>query len=153
MRARVLLSVLLCWLGCGCAAGMAGTIPPAAFQFHKVVPRDDPEAGGWKVAQTTITLTRVSRTHPLQANCDVEIGVPMASEQGGAVPDVVAQDAAAVAADQAARLALRRRPATSAELCDLFLAELRRLLREALPGVRVRRFVEPGIPRTKFVPE
>lgn len=153
MRARVLLSVLLCWLGSGCAAGVAGTIPPAAFQFHKVVPRDDPEAGGWKVAQTTITLTRISRTHPLQANCDVEIGVPMARREGGAVPDVVAQEAAATAADQAARYALSRRPVTSVELCLLFVTELKRLLEERLKGARVRRFVEPGIPRTKFVPE
>ena len=153
MRARVLLSVLLCWLGSGCAAGVAGTIPPAAFQFHKVVPRDAPEAGGWKVAQTTITLTRVSRTHPLQANCDIEIGVPMVRKEDGAIPDVVAQEAAAVAADQAARFALGRRPVTSAELCELFLLEMRRLLTEALRGVRVRRFAEPGIPRTKFVPE
>jgi hypothetical protein len=153
MRARVLLSVLLCWLGCGCAAGMAGTIPPAAFQFHKVVPRKGPKGGGWKVAQTIITLTRVSRTQPVQANCEVEIGIPMASEEGGVIPDVVAQDAAAAAADQAARFALGRRPATSAELCSLFIERVNQLLEKKLPGVRVRRFVEPGIPQTKFVPE
>lgn len=156
MRLRVSLTVLLgCVvgaLGSGCA-GVTGKIPPAAFQFHEVVSRKGAGGGGWKVAQTTVTLTRVSQTQPVQAHCDVEIGVPMVREEGGAIPDVVAQDAAAVAADQAARLALRSRPATSAELCDLFLLEMRRLLREALPGVRVRRFVEPGIPRTKFVPE
>ncbi|HZI09513.1 MAG TPA: hypothetical protein VE153_03920 [Myxococcus sp.] len=152
MRARVLLSVLLCWLGSGCAAGVAGAIPPAAFQFHKVVHRNDSDAGGWKVAQTAITLTRVSRTHPLQASCQVEIGVPIVNGTG-AVPDVVAQQAAATAADQAARFALRQRPVTSAELCDLFLLEMRRLLREAIRGVRVRRFVEPGIPQNTFVPD
>ncbi|MFP2932491.1 hypothetical protein ACLESO_46555 [Pyxidicoccus sp. 3LG] len=158
MRPRALLSVLLGWwwlvgaLGTGCAAGVAGRIPPAAFQFHDVVPRQDSEEGGWKVAQTTITLTRISQTQPVQAQCDVEVGLPMVTHEG-AVPDVVAQEQTALAADQAARFALGRRPASSAELCGLFVEELRRLLTVQLPGVRVRRFVESGIPRTKFVPE
>lgn len=152
MRARVLLSVLLCWLGCGCAAGMAGAIPPAAFQFHKVVPQGGSEAGGWKVAQTTITLTRVSSSNPVQANCQVEIGVPMVNGKG-IVPDVVAQEAAATAADEAARLALAKRPVTSAELCLLFEEQMKRLLKEQISGVRVRRFIETGIPQNKFVPE
>ncbi len=156
-RAAVL-TLLLGWcglgaLGSGCAAGVAGRIPPAAFQFHEVVQNDDDRgAGGWKVAQTAITLTRVSRTHPLQANCEVEIGVPLRTGKGR-VPDVVVQEAAATAADQAARFTLRRRPATSVELCDSFLNEMRRLLGTKIPGVRVRRFVEPGIPQTTFVPE
>lgn len=155
MHPRVVLTVLLGWLvlvGSGCSAGASGRIPPAAFQFHEVVAQDTPEQGGWKVAQTTIALTRISQHQPVQALCDVEIGVPL-SHKGGAVPDVVAQAEAANAADQAARLALGKRPATSAELCLLFLGEMKRLLELRVPGVRVRRFIEPGIPRTKFVPE
>jgi len=139
-------------LGSGCAAGVAGRIPPAAFQFHDVVSREGSGRGGWKVAQTTITLTRISQTQPVQAHCDVEIGVPLKSRRG-TVADVIAQEAAAATADEAARLALGMRPATSAELCLLFLAQMKRLLESRLPGVRVRRFIEPGIPRTKFVPE
>ncbi|NMO18071.1 hypothetical protein HPC49_10015 [Pyxidicoccus fallax] len=158
MRPRIGRIALLGWLlvsafGAGCATGVAGRIPPAVFQFHEVVRNQGGEAGGWKVSQTTITLTRVSRTHPVRANCDVEIGVPLRSVGGGAVPDVVAQEAAATAADQAARFALGRRPVTSAELCDLFLLEMRRLLAATLRGCRVRRFVEPDIPQTTFVPE
>jgi hypothetical protein len=157
MRPGAVLVLVLGWLvagalGSGCAAGVAGRIPPAAFQFHKVVPNKGRGAGGWKVAQTVITLTRVSRTHPLQANCEVEIGVPLRSGKE-AVPDLMVQEASAVAADQAARFALGRRPVTSAELCDLFLVELRRLLAMTIRGSRVRRFVEPGIPQTTFVPE
>ena len=155
MRPGLMLTVLLGWmlvgsLGSGCAIG--GKIPPAAFQFHEIVPQHGSEGGGWKVAQTTITLTRISQSQPLQALCDVEIGVPRVT-RNGLIPDVVAQEAAAMAADQAARFALGRRPATSAELCGLFVEELRRLLTLQLPGVRVRRFVETGIPQTKFVPE
>ncbi|MCP3143903.1 hypothetical protein [Pyxidicoccus xibeiensis] len=154
MRLRSVLAVLLGWwvLGAGCAMGMAGAIPPAAFQFHRVVPQEGPEGGGWKVAQTSITLTRVSQTQPVQAQCDVEVGLPM-STRLGAIPDLMAQEQTALAADQAARFALGKRPATSAELCGLFVEEMRRLLTAQLPGVRVRRFVETGIPRTKFVPE
>ncbi|WP_163991335.1 hypothetical protein [Pyxidicoccus caerfyrddinensis] len=157
MRPGLVLTVLLAWmlvgsLGSGCAAGAAGRIPPAAFQFHEVVSRQGRAAGGWKVAQTTITLTRVSQTQPVQAQCDVEIGVPLKTRKGG-IADVMAQEAAAMAADEAARLALSQRPATSAELCFLFLEHMRTLLESRLPGVRVRRFIEPGIPRTKFAPE
>ena len=158
MRPRAaVLTVLLGWLavgllGSGCATGVAGRIPPAAFQFHEVVSREGAERGGWKVAQTTITLTRISQTEPVQAQCDVEIGVPLKSRKG-AVADVVAQQVAAAAADEAARLALRMRPATSVELCLVFLAQMKRILDARIPGVRVRRFIEPDIPRTKFVPE
>jgi hypothetical protein len=157
MRPRLMLTVLLGWmlvgsLGSGCAAGAAGRIPPAAFQFHEVISRHGRAAGGWKVAQTTITLTRVSQTQPVQAQCDVEIGIPLKNKKG-VVADVVAQEAAAAAADESARLALGKRPATSAELCFLFLEHMRRLLESRLLGVRVRRFIEPGIPRTKFAPE
>ncbi|QSQ21906.1 hypothetical protein JY651_43300 [Pyxidicoccus parkwayensis] len=157
MRTRVTLTLLLGWwvlagLGSGCATGAAGRIPPAAFQFHEVVSRTGSEAGGWKVSQTTITLTRVSQTQPVQAHCDVEIGVPLKNKRG-IVADVVAQENAAMAADEAARLALGARPATSAELCMLFLGHMKSLLESRLPGVRVRRFIEPGIPRTKFEPE
>lgn len=155
-RAAVLM-MLLGWcvlgaLGSGCAAGVAGRIPPAAFQFHEVVSRSGREGGGWKVAQTTITLTRVSHTQPVQAQCDVEIGVPLNNKRG-IVSDVVAQEVSAIAADEAARLALGKRPATSAELCLLFVAHMRSLLEAKVPGVRVRRFIEPAIPQTKFVPE
>lgn len=158
MRARAaVLFMLLGWLvvgalGAGCATGVAGRIPPAAFQFHDVVSKADVEGGGWKVAQTTITLTRISQTQPVQAQCDVEIGLPKVSRTG-AIPDAVAQEQTSIAADHAARFALGKRPVTSAELCGLFVDELRRLLILQIPGVRVRRFIEVGIPRTKFTPE
>ncbi|MBZ4423259.1 hypothetical protein [Myxococcus sp. RHSTA-1-4] len=155
MHPRVVLTVLLGWLvlvGSGCVMGTAGRIPPAAFQFHEVISREGSEGGGWKVAQTTIALTRISQHQPIQTLCDVEVGLPIATKEGN-VPDVVAQQEAASAADQAARLALSKRPATSAELCNMFLLEMGRILTSALKGVRVRRFVLEGIPRTRFVPE
>lgn len=157
MRPCVTLTVLLGWmvatgLGSGCAMGTAGKIPPAAFQFHEFVSRDDVGGGGWKVAQTTIALTRISQHQPVQTLCDVEVGLPIYTKDG-MIPDVVAQQEAASAADQAARFALSQRPVTSAELCSLFVLEMGRLLAPVLKGVRVRRFVLEGIPRTKFVPE
>ena len=154
MRLSLTLTVLLGWMavGSGCAMGAGGKIPPAAFQFHEYVSREGAEGGGWKVAQTTVALTRISQHQPIQTLCDVEVGLPMATKEG-LVPDVVAQQEAARAADQAARFALSKRPATSADLCRLFLVEMGRLLMPVLKGVRVRRFVLEGIPRTRFVPE
>jgi hypothetical protein len=157
MRLRSVLTMLLGWwvvgaLGSGCVTPMAGSIPPAAFQFHKVVSHQGRDEGGWRVAQTLITLTRISQAQPLQAQCDVEIGVPLVNGQGR-VADVVVQEAAATAANEAARFALSKRPATSAELCALFRGEIGRILADTVWGVRVRRFVETGIPQTTFAPE
>lgn len=56
-----------------CATVSGGSIPPSAFEFHDIVPGQGPEAGGWRVAQVNILLSRISRRRPLQAWC-AEIG-------------------------------------------------------------------------------
>ncbi|MDY7232966.1 hypothetical protein [Hyalangium rubrum] len=134
----------------GCASW--GTIPPTTFQFYNVVPYKAPGEGGWKVAQVRILLTRVSRTQPLQAWCDVEIGLPEVNHQGR-VANVAAQELAAFAADEAARFALQQRVATSAALCDAFRLKMGSLLARDIPGAKVNKFMEQGIPQTTFSPE
>jgi hypothetical protein len=62
-----------------CATVSGGHIPPSAFEFHEIVSKEGPEAGGWRVAQVYILLSRVSRRRPLQAWCDVEVGIPIKS--------------------------------------------------------------------------
>jgi hypothetical protein len=146
LLAWVLSAVLLV----GCAAW--GGIPPTAFQFHNVVPYEGPGEGGWKVAQVRILLTRVSRTQPLQAWCDVEVGVPEVNHRGR-IANVTAQEFATLAADEAARFALQQRVATSEALCEVFRKKMLGLLTRDIPGVKVNRFKEQGIPQTTFAPE
>jgi len=98
------------------------------------------------VAQTTILLTRISQRQPIQAQCDVEIGVPLVNGEG-VISTLMAQTEAAASADEAARFALGARPGTSAELCNLFRAKLELLLALRLKGARVRHFVHEGVPR------
>jgi len=142
--------ILIAALQVGCAAW--GSIPPTTFQFHNIISHKGPEAGGWKVAQVRILLTRVSTTQPLQAWCDVEVGVPEVNYRGR-VADVTAQEFAALAADEAARVALRQRVVTSAALCEAFRAEMGSLLARDVPGARVTKFKERGIPQTTYAPE
>jgi hypothetical protein len=99
-----------------------------------------------------ILLTRVSTTQPLQAWCDVEVGVPEVNYKGR-VADVVAQECAALAADEAARIALRQGVVTSAALCEAFRAQMGTLLAREVPGSRVTKFKTQGIPQTTYAPE
>jgi hypothetical protein len=99
-----------------------------------------------------ILLTRVSSTQPLQAWCDVEVGVPEVNYQGR-VANAVAQGFAASAADEAARVVLRQRVVTSAALCEAFRAKMGSLLARDVPGARVNKFKEQGIPQSTFAPE
>ena len=71
----------------------------------------------------------------------------------GRIADVVAQEATAVAADEAARVALQQRVATSAALCEAFRAKMGSLLARSVPGAKVSRFKEQGIPQTTYAPE
>lgn len=83
-----------------CAAVSGGHVPPSAFEFHEVVSKEGQEAGGWKVAQVYILLSRVSRRRPLQAWCDIKVGIPIKSDRRS-VPSATAQRKCAEAADEA----------------------------------------------------
>jgi hypothetical protein len=82
----------------------------------------------------------------------VEVGVPEVNYQGR-VDNVVAQGFAAVAADEAARVALRQRVVTSAALCDAFRTKMGILLARDVPGAKVNKFRVQGIPQTTYAPE
>jgi hypothetical protein len=131
---------------------VVGRIPPSTFEFTQIVPRDAKAPSGWKVAQVTILLGRLSSRYPETAVCDVEVGVPEVTEEKS-ISTVGAQEAAAEAADEAARHVLKERLPT-ALACD----KLRTLMMEFMldprrgniPGARVRPFVTSGIPRRTF---
>ncbi|WP_146210075.1 hypothetical protein [Vitiosangium sp. GDMCC 1.1324] len=145
---RLLLLGAMVLLLDGCATVSGGHIPPSAFEFHDVVDKTGPEPGGWKIAQVNILLTRVSQLRPLQAWCDVEVGVPVTNWKR-AISNVTAQRRSAEAADAAAQMVLSGPETVSALACDQFRVEMLRLLREPLKGVRVTKFLTAGIePKT-----
>ena len=88
------LVLFLVFLGSACLACVGGHIPPSTFQFTNIVPYTGPGTGGWKVAQVTVLLNRISRTFPQSAICEVEVGVPEVNVNG-LVSDEFAQIAAA----------------------------------------------------------
>jgi hypothetical protein len=129
-----------------------GHIPPSTFQFTNVVPLTGREEGGWKVAQVRILLGRLSKVFPQAAVCDIEVGVPERN-LNGLVSDAFAQQAAARASDEAARIILRERiPVALA--CDQFRKRMESILRDpqfgTIPGARVTSFREVGVARTTF---
>ena len=130
-----------------------GGIPPSTFQFTNVVPDDGEGAGGWNAAQVTILLGRLSARYPEAALCEIEVGVPESSA-GRLIPTVKAQQAAATAANEAARLALRQRlPIATA--CDKFRKTMHSLMSTPggvayIPGAKVGAFYFSGLPRQTF---
>jgi hypothetical protein len=146
----VLLSlVLLCASQLAC---VGGHLPPSLLQFTNVVPYSGPGPGGWKVAQVLIQLGKLSTRFPSTATCDVEVGVPEKNVNGW-VLDEVAQVEAAKAADKAARLVLREQQPT-ALACEQFRQHMQRILTDPvtgpIPGAKVTRFREVGVPRMTF---
>lgn len=145
---RLLLLGTMVFLLDACATLSGGHIPPSTFEFHVIVSEPGPEPGGWKVAQVNILLARVSRRRPLDAWCDVEIGVPLANWKRS-VTDSFAQKKASMAADAAAQLVLGGPETVTALACQQFRDEMLRLLRMSLPGVKVTKFATRGIePKT-----
>ncbi|MFE8602508.1 hypothetical protein [Archangium violaceum] len=148
----ILLSLALVGAGLGTCVG--DHIPPSIFQFQNVVPHPPPPGagGGWKVAQATILLSRLSPHFPAAASCDIEVGVPEKNGKGW-VPDEFAQAAAARAANEAARLVLRERLPT-ALACKQFREQMERVLTDKatgpIPGANVSGFIEVGVPRRTF---
>lgn len=108
-----------------------------------------PEAGGWKIAKVNILLSRVSQRRPLQAWCDVEVGVPIINWER-AIPNATAQSCSAEAADAAAQMVLRGPETVSALACIQFRDEMLVLLSEPLKGVRVTKFLTAGIEPKSF---
>ncbi|WNG45053.1 hypothetical protein F0U60_13790 [Archangium minus] len=132
-----------------CATVSGGHIPPSAFDFHDFVSEQGPEPGGWKIAQVNILLSRVSRSRPLQAWCDVEVGVPVINSRR-TISNVVAQRRASAAADAAAQMVLRGAETVSALACQQFRNEMLRLLVESINGATVTKFVRQGIEPKSF---
>ena len=156
-RARTVLAIGFLALGlplfaCGDPIVFGG-IPPSSFQFVNVVPTQQNEPGGWMAAQVTILLGRLSSKYPETALCDVEVGVPEFAARGK-IATSDAQDAAATAANEAARLVLRQRlPIATA--CQKFRDTMHELMNAKggvtyIPGVRVSKFTTMGIPRRTF---
>lgn len=151
---RAVRGVVLCLavLGLAQLACAGGHIPPSTFQFTNIVPYTGPGTGGWKVAQVTVLLNRISRTFPQSAVCDIEVGVPEVNVKGP-VPDPFAQIEAARAADNAARFVFRKRLPT-ALLCEQFKQHMERILTDpksgTIPGAKVTGFRETGVPKMTF---
>lgn len=132
-----------------CATVAGGHIPPSAFEFQDVVSQKGGEPSGWKVAQVNILLSRVSRRKPLQAWCDVEVGVPIVSGRRP-ISNAVARERSADAADEASQVVLMGSETVSALACQEFREVMRRLLRNTIEGVRVTKFITPGIEPKSF---
>ncbi len=148
-RAVLLLLAAFSALQLACAGGH---VPPSTFQFTTVVPHTGTGTGGWKVAQVSILLGRLSKVFPQAAVCDIEVGVPVRNVNG-LVWDALAQEAAARASDEAARIVLRERiPVALA--CIEFRKHMGRILGHhefgTIPGAKVGGFQTSGVPRTTF---
>lgn len=128
---------------------VAGGIPPSHFKFTNTVPAPPTGPGGWKVAQVTITLGRMTASGPISSPCRVEVGVPEVNHLG-MVSTLAAQHAAAAASDAAARIVLGQEGLLSATACDRFRTEVQLLLQDEIPGARVSDFNAQGVPRTTF---
>jgi hypothetical protein len=132
-----------------CATLSGGHIPPSAFEFHNIVPQEGAEPSGWRVAQVNILLFRASRRKPLRAWCDIEVGVPIVSGKRP-IPDFTAQERSAEAADEASRVVLTGNETVSALACQEFREGMRRLLKNSIEGVRVTKFMTPGVEPKSF---
>lgn len=133
-------------------ACVGGHIPPSTFHFTNVVPNPGAGIGGWKVAQVLVILAKISPIFPETATCDVEVGVPEVNFKGP-VLDELAQEAAAKAADEAARIVFKERQPTVL-VCEQFRNHMHFIMAAQdtgiLPGAKVTRFQTSGVPRTTF---
>jgi hypothetical protein len=155
VRSSFVARKVLLWLAVFSAVQLAcegGHIPPSTFQFTTIVPHTGTGTGGWKVAQVRILLGRLSKVFPQAAVCDIEVGVPVRNVNG-LVWDALAQEAAARASDEAARIVLRERIPT-ALACVQFRQHMERILGDyefgIIPGAKVGGFQSVGVPRTTF---
>ncbi|HZI12551.1 MAG TPA: hypothetical protein VE153_19365 [Myxococcus sp.] len=138
-------------VACATPSAVTGSIPPSAFQFSSVVPLNGKKQGGWKAAQVTILLGRLSSVAPEATWCDIEVGVPEANRKGP-VTDAYARVESSVAATSAAREVLIE-PLPTAILCDSFRGAMKRALDVPIPGCRVTGFLTAGLPRTRYPEE
>jgi hypothetical protein len=147
-RVRIGMRAITCILAlAACPEGVIGSIPPSQFHFKNVV-KPDPmgdEPSGWKAAQVFITLG----DRYTAAVCQIEVGVP---ERNGKeiVTDLAAQRAAAMAADEAARIVLGRGPNLSAERCRQFIEEMNRRIKLTISGGKVTSFTRFDLEVTKW---
>lgn len=135
-------------VACATAPVVTGSIPPAAFQFASVVPHTGKRPGGWKAAQVTLLLGRLSSVAPEAAWCDIEVGVPEVGRLGP-ILDAYARVESSAAATAAAREVLLEHLPT-ALLCDNFRGTMKRKLDVPIPGCRVTGFLTAGFPRTRY---
>jgi len=131
-----------------------GHIPPSTFRFKTVVQHQGNKPGGWQVAQVMVLMHRISLTLPAGSVCDVEVGMPLVNHKGPVLVSF-AQNQSAAAADLAARKVLKLK-LPSGLMCIRFRESMELSLdnygKGPVPGTRVRRFTETGIPRTQFPP-
>ncbi|HVG58327.1 MAG TPA: hypothetical protein VNA24_07205 [Hyalangium sp.] len=152
-RVALLLLVVTGTLPAACTDSIVlGSVPPATFQFTNVVPLRGSRPGGWKVAQVVILLGRLSPRYSETAFCDIEVGVPEVTELKP-IETPAAQQAAALAADEAARHILKRRLPT-AVACDEFRTKMESIMKDPkqgdIPGTRVTPFLSQGVPQRTF---
>jgi hypothetical protein len=123
-------------------------IAPSEFHFVPIVAPQGMGPGGWKAARLLITLARQDGHTFKPVLCKVQVEVPEINFRGP-VTDEYAQSCAATASDQAADRVLRQN-FLSAELCKRYHLEMERILRELIPGARVKDFADyPGAPQRR----
>ncbi len=149
-RASLLLLLMAGTLHVACATApvVTGSIPPSAFQFANVVPHTGKKPGGWKAAQVTLLLGRLSSVAPEAAWCDIEVGMPEVGRLGP-IPNAYARIESSVAATAAAREVLLEHLPT-ALLCDNFRGTMKRKLDVPIPGCRVTSWLTAGLLRTSY---
>jgi hypothetical protein len=122
------------------------------FPDSDSLPHRGVKAGGWKVAQVVILLGRLSPQYSESAFCDIEVGVPEVTELKP-IETTAAQQAAAMAADKAARHILKQRLPT-AVACGELRTKMERIMQDPkqgdIPGARVTSFLTEGVPRMTF---
>jgi hypothetical protein len=151
--------ILVLLMGCAmCGAGpnwVQGFITPKKFEFRQIVPVD--VDGGWRAA-----CLRAAFTHgntDITVRCTFTVGTPLRLRPDDPPPrDITlerAQEAGAAAANQAAYLVLSKASpdSMSAILCDSFVREYNRLLKDSLPGARVNNTCIHDIPVTPLSPD
>ncbi|HYV49459.1 MAG TPA: hypothetical protein VFA20_31590 [Myxococcaceae bacterium] len=146
-RIRIRLRAIACIFALvACPSEVIGSIPPSQFHFKNVVkPGHASEPGGWKAAQVIITLGDRYGV----ATCKIEVGVPERNKED-IIGDQLAQQAAAGAADEAARIVLGRGPNLSAVRCRQFIDEMDGLLSRAILGAKVSSFTIAGLQPTTW---
>jgi hypothetical protein len=137
---KCILGLLTIWVLCGAGPNrVQGFITAKKFEFRQIVPVD--LDGGWRAV-----CLRAAFTHgntDITIRCTFTVGTPIRLRPDAPPPrDIThehAQEAGAAAANQAAYLVLSKASpdSMSAVLCDSFVKEYNRLLKEGIPGARV----------------